>query len=188
MSHIRIISGIRKGRRIKAPNTWNIRPTTDFAKEALFNILSNHFDFAQCNVLDLFAGTGNISYEFASRGALLIFSIDINHHCIKFINETSKKLNFQQINAIQTDALSFLEKNSNIWDIIFCDPPFDYIYLTKIPRIIFERKLLAETGMLIIEHSTNANFSNHDYFIETRKYGSVLFSFFDYIHIKNNFK
>lgn len=184
MSYIRIIAGERKGRRIQAPENLPVRPTTDFAKEALFNILSNYFDFDECTVLDLFAGTGNISYEFASRGARFITAVDNNIQCVQFIQKTAALLTFQQITVVHADAITFLKKQTTQWDIIFSDPPFDFNETIQIPDIVFKNNLLTPSGMLIIEHSASTNLSNHPQCFDTRKYGSLFFSFFSSIHEK----
>jgi 16S rRNA (guanine966-N2)-methyltransferase len=178
---VRIISGARKGKRISAPGSLPVRPTTDFAKEALFNILRNHVDFPDITVLDLFAGTGNISYEFASRGAADILAIDSNPACIKFIIHTAQQLEFHMLKAMRSDVFHFLSKSSSVWDIIFADPPFDFERHEELPEVIFENGKLSENGMLIIEHSVKTAFGHHPNHFDTRKYGSVCFSFF-----KNN--
>lgn len=175
---MRIISGIRKGKRLTAPSSLPVRPTTDFAKEALFNILNNHFDFEDVTVLDLFAGTGNISYEFASRGALDIISVDSNQACINFIQKTASSLEFHQIKAIRADALQFISRYKMSADIIFADPPFDFERVNEIPEIVFQNHLLKPQGLLVVEHSIKTSMSAHVNFVEVRKYGSVCFSFF----------
>src|SRR5690606_23080253 len=176
---MRIISGKYKGRRITAPKNLPIRPTTDMAKEALFNILNNHYHFDELKVLDLFSGSGSISYEFASRGSEDIISVDTDFGCIKFIKQTSDTFDFG-INAIKSDVFSFLEKNKSEYDIIFADPPYNFTQeqFEKIPKLIFENELLAEDGMLIIEHSPHTNLEEIEYFSHSKKYGSSVFSFF----------
>lgn len=176
---MRIISGKYKGRRIVAPKNLPVRPTTDLAKESLFNILNNYYHFDELRVLDLFSGTGGISYEFASRGAESITCVDIDFGCIKFIKQTSDTFDFP-INAIKTDVFSFLEKNKSEYDVIFADPPYNFTQnqFDKIPKIIFENELLAPGGMLVIEHSPHTNLEEIEYFSHSKKYGSSVFSFF----------
>ncbi len=176
---MRIISGKYKGRRITAPKNLPIRPTTDLAKESLFNILNNYYHFSDVKVLDLFAGSGSISYEFGSRGSEDITSVDSDFGCIKFIKQTSDIFDFG-INALKHDVFSFLEKNKSEYDIIFADPPYNFSQeqFESIPKLIFENQLLAEEGMLIIEHSPHTNLEEVMHFSHSKKYGSSIFSFF----------
>ncbi len=178
MSAIRIIGGLRKGKKIIAPSNLNIRPTTDIAKEALFSILNNNYDFEEVNALDIFAGTGNISYEFASRGVPQILAIDNKQECINFILKTAACLKFYQLAAICSDAIVFLQKYNIPTDIIFADPPFNYENILQIPELVFKNKLLKESGCLVIEHSEKNIFEKHCGITDVRKYGSVCFSFF----------
>lgn len=148
------------------------------AKEALFNILVGHFDLEDIVVLDLFAGTGNITYEFASRGALGVTSIDTELRCVDFIRTTSRELGFEAVLAFRSDAFRYLQNTQNNYDIIFCDPPYDMEGTEVIPRLVFEKKLLREDGWLIIEHSGRQDFSKLEGFREKRHYGNVNFSIF----------
>lgn len=177
---MRIISGKYKSKRIIAPKKLPVRPTTDMAKESLFNILNNLYYFDAITVLDLFAGTGNISYEFASRGTEKITAVDANFNCIKFINQTAKELE-EDINTFKSDVYSFLEKTSLTFDVIFADPPYDFEenQFLKIATLVFERNLLNENGMLIIEHSKHTNTSNHPNHSYDKRYGGNVFSFFE---------
>jgi 16S rRNA (guanine966-N2)-methyltransferase len=175
---VRIISGNRKGKKIKAPPNLPVRPTTDFAKEALFNIIRNNFDIEDLSVLDLFAGTGSISYEFASREAIDILALDIHQDCIQFINKTATQLEFHQLKTLKTDSISFLQKSTLKWDIIFADPPYDFQQTELIPNLVSDNNLLKEFGWLIIEHSAKSSFGDHPMLFDMRKYGSVCFSFF----------
>lgn len=177
---MRIISGIYKGKRLTAPKKLPVRPTTDMAKEALFNILNHQFRFTGLEVIDLFSGTGNIAYEFASRGADKVVAVDGNYDCIKFINQTAKELEFN-INVFKSDVYKFLEKTPEKCDIIFADPPYDFEIekFQKIAEITFERELLLEDGILIIEHSKHTDLSNTPRFREARRYGGSVFSFFE---------
>lgn len=177
---MRIISGSHRSRHIKAPKNLPVRPTTDMAKEALFNILVNHFDLEEVNVLDLFAGTGNITYEFASRGALGVTSIDTELRCVDFIRTTAKELGFEQVLSFRSDAFRYLQNSQNQYDIIFCDPPYDMDGLEVIPSLVMERKLLKEDGWLVIEHSKKNKFNDIPGFQQHRNYGNVNFSIFTY--------
>jgi 16S rRNA (guanine(966)-N(2))-methyltransferase RsmD len=177
---MRIISGTNKGKRLVAPKKLPVRPTTDMAKEALFNILNNNFQFSKLSILDLFSGTGNIAYEFASRGSKEITAVDANYDCVKFIKKTAQELDFN-ISTIKSDVFKFLEKAYVKADIIFADPPYNFEEneFLKIPQIVFEKNLLNQNGQLIIEHSKHTNLSNFPNFIEARRYGGSVFSFFE---------
>ena len=176
---MRIISGNHKGRKILAPKKLPVRPTTDRAKEGVFNILNHQISFSDLNVLDLFSGTGNISYEFASRGSLKVTSIDKNKHCIDFIKKTSNNLNLD-LTIIHKDAISYLEQNNLKFNLIFADPPYD-IHEQLYSKIIFlSRRSLSLNGLLIIEHNKIVNFSDLDGFSYERKYGNNMFSFFKF--------
>ena len=177
---MRIISGKHKGRRITAPKNLPVRPTTDLAKESLFNILNNHYYFDTISVIDLFSGTGNIAFEFASRGAKNIHAIDCNINCVKFINKTSTEFDFS-INAYRSDVFKFLEKTALNADIIFADPPYDMEQekFLKIIELVFERNLLTENGLLIVEHSKHMDLSENKLLSYSKKYGGSVFSFYE---------
>ncbi|MGS2726342.1 RsmD family RNA methyltransferase [Psychroserpens sp. BH13MA-6] len=177
---MRIISGLYKGRRITAPKKLPVRPTTDMAKESLFNILNNHYYFDDITVLDLFAGTGNISYEFASRGTESITAVDENYGCIKFINETSESFDMG-ITTIKSDVFKYLEKTKQQHTIIFADPPYDFPVeeFAKIPALVFENHLLEEDGLLIVEHSKHTDLSHLEHYSYAKSYGGNMFSFFE---------
>jgi len=174
---MRIIAGKYKGKKIFAPKTLPVRPTTDFAKEGLFNILKNQINFEQIKILDLFAGTGNISFEFSSRGCKNVTSIDLNFNCVKFMKSMNKELLFQN-NIIRTDAFRYLKKCKESFNLIFADPPYDMENINLIPKLIFERNLLFEKGFLVLEHDNKIDFKNHRNFKEKRMYGKVNFSLF----------
>lgn len=176
---MRIISGSHKGRRLTAPKNLPVRPTTDFAKEALFNILRTRLYFDEISVLDLFAGTGNISFEFASRGVPKITSVDSNYGCIRYINKIAEKFSFP-ISSIKSEADSYLNRVSGKFDIIFADPPYDFDIpqFENIVTLVFEKNLLENDGMLILEHSKENELSSLPNFSEARKYGGSVFSFF----------
>ncbi|HET6990186.1 MAG TPA: 16S rRNA (guanine(966)-N(2))-methyltransferase RsmD [Bacteroidia bacterium] len=178
---IRIISGSRKGRKIQAPSNLPVRPTTDFAKEGLFNVLVNKIDFEEVKFLDLFAGTGNISYEMASRGCTNITCVDNDSRCLKFISETANKLEFQKIKTVRSDAYAFIKSAKSKWDLIFVDPPYEDVENTgTIPKLIFEKEMLEPGGLLIIEHPERIHFTDRSHLLDTRKYGKVNFSFFGF--------
>ncbi len=156
-----------------------MRPTTDYAKEALFNILEHTFDFEGMEVLDLFAGTGSISYEFASRGCKSITAVDMHQGCITFITDTAKNLSFDHIRVVRSDVFRFLRYNKKPFGIVFADPPFVLDRLAELPALVLNRKILAEGGRFILEHPGTFDFSGHEFFSEQRNYGGVNFSFFD---------
>jgi len=180
---LRIIGGIHRGKQLLPPKNLPVRPTTDFAKEGLFNILNNKLDFEDLTVLDLFCGTGNITFEFASRGAKKIISIDSHTPCLNYIKDTSKQLQFKTIFTERADVFTFLAKSHGTYDLVFADPPYDLPNIEKIYDLVIEKKLLNTDGILIIEHGKETDLSSKSYFVECRKYGNVHFSFF--IH-KNN--
>lgn len=174
---MRIIAGIYKGKNIIAPKNLPVRPTTDFAKESLFNILINRVDFSNTNLLELFAGTGNIGYEFASRGCTNITSVDVNFQCVQFMKQMNLELKLNN-RIIRTDAIRFLKQIKEPYSFIFADPPYQMEGITSIPNIIFKKNLLTKGGTLIIEHDKKLDFSDHSNFQEKRNYGRVNFSFF----------
>ena len=177
---MRIISGKHKGKRIIAPKKLPVRPTTDMAKEALFNILNNTYCFEDISLIDLFAGTGNISFEFASRGTTDLVAVDLDYGCIKFIDKVSNEMNFG-ISTIKSDVFGFLKKSTLRADVIFADPPYDLSLedFTKIPELVFANQMLMEDGVLIIEHSKHMKLSKLEHFSAQRKYGGSVFSFFE---------
>ena len=177
---MRIISGTYKGRRIQAPKKLPVRPTTDLAKESLFNILNNNYHFSQLTVLDLFTGIGSIAFEFASRGATDITAVDAHYGCVGFVKNTAKEFEFP-IMTIKSDVYHFLEKNSGSYDIIFADPPYDFDQeqFEKIATLVFQNKLLAEDGLLIIEHSKHTKIDTAINYSHSRNYGGSVFSFFE---------
>ncbi len=175
---MRIISGECKGRIISPPRNFKARPTTDFAKENLFNVLANRYDFDGLQVLDLFSGTGSISFEFASRGAARVVSVEMDSVHQSFIRETAKKLNLLAVQSIRANAFTFLKSAKGSYDIVFADPPYELDGIDAIIDTIFKNNLIAEGGCFIFEHSKSKNFSEHPRFLELRSYGSVNFSFF----------
>lgn len=155
-----------------------MRPTTDLAKESLFNILNNRIDFEELTVLDLFAGTGNISLEFASRGASEVIAVDVNAKCIDYIRKASQEMAFIKLYSVKASAFTFLKSVSRKFDIIFADPPYDMKESLLLPKLVFEYSLLQPDGWLIIEHDVFKDFKGHTHFVEERRYGKVHFSFF----------
>ncbi|MCX2839291.1 RsmD family RNA methyltransferase [Salinimicrobium sp. MT39] len=176
---MRIVSGIHKGKKIIAPKKLPVRPTTDFAKEALFNILNNQYHFSALKVIDLFSGTGNITYEFGSRGAVEIIAVDAHFECVKFINKKSEELDLP-VRTVKSDVFKFLKATTETANIIFADPPYDFEadVLQQIAETTFSRGLLEEGGSLIIEHSKRIDLSHIEHFQNVRKYGNSVFSFF----------
>jgi 16S rRNA (guanine(966)-N(2))-methyltransferase RsmD len=178
---MRIISGQYKGRRIAPPKNLPVRPTTDMSKEALFNVLNNHFNFSELKILELFAGTGSISYEFASRGCSPILCVDGDIGCVNFIKKTAKEFDFD-ITAIKNDVFKFLEKHHGNYDIIFADPPYgmEQSAFEKIIELIFENELLDEEGMLVVEHSKYTKLNHMANFSFQKNYGGSVFTFFEF--------
>lgn len=175
---MRIISGKYRGRTIVPPRNLKARPTTDFAKENLFNVLGNIVDFEECDVLDLFSGTGSISYEFASRGARSVTSVEINPVHYNFIRHTAQQLGFEHFYAVKANAFLYLKSCTKQFDVIFSDAPYDLEGSEEVIRQVLERGLLREKGLLIFEHSKKMDFSTYPEFWQLRSYGSVQFSFF----------
>ncbi len=175
---MRIVSGIYRGRRLVPPVNLPVRPTTDFAKEGLFNVLNNQVDFESLKVLDLFAGTGSIAFEFLSRGAIEVTAVDSNHRCIEFIKKTAELFGTRNIKPVKSNSFVFIKHMISTYDLIFADPPYDLEGIESIPDLIFGSNLLAEQGLLILEHSTSYKFEKHPHFDAHRQYGSVNFTFF----------
>ncbi len=175
---MRITGGNLRGRNIQAPDNLPVRPTTDFAKSALFNILNNYFDFEQLNVLDLFSGTGSIAYEFVSRSVLSVTCVDEDINCIKFIKKTAENLKMNQLKCIHSEVFRFINQPMNPFDIIFADPPFDMKETDNLPDIIFEKKLLKEDGWLIVEHQSKRKLNSIIQPSDFRKYGNCAFSIY----------
>ncbi|SEA62573.1 RsmD family RNA methyltransferase [Bizionia paragorgiae] len=177
---MRIISGVFKGRRITAPRNLPVRPTTDMAKEALFNILNNLYYLDDISVIDLFAGTGNISYEFASRGTETILAIDQDFGCVKFITDTAEGFKMP-IKTLKSDVFKFLANTKQKANVIFADPPYDFPVeeFSKIPELVFANELLEAGGLLIVEHSKHTPLSHLPKFSYSKNYGGNVFSFFE---------
>lgn len=177
---MRVISGKYKRRTFEVPRTFKARPTTDFAKENLFNVLTNIVDFEECvNVLDLFAGTGSISLELVSRGCGRVISVERepSHHA--FIYKVKEQLKETNWLPLRTDVFRYIEKCSDTFDLIFADPPYALPRLAELPDLIIHGKLLAPNGLLVLEHGKEHSFASHPNFVQERVYGSVHFSFFE---------
>ena len=175
---MRIISGQFRGKLIRTPGDLPVRPTTDFAKEGLFNVLNNLVDFTELEVLDLFAGTGNISYEFMSRGCKEIVAVESNPKCHSFIRKTAELLIPECMTAMRTDVFFYLRHPEGSFDLVFADPPYDMEGIDTLPGLILKNNLLREEGWFILEHSNRFDFSDQPGFNQQRKYGNVHFSFF----------
>jgi 16S rRNA (guanine(966)-N(2))-methyltransferase RsmD len=175
---MRIVSGALRGKTISPPAGIAVRPTTDFAKESLFNILENTYDLTKVCVLDLFAGVGSISFEFASRGCPYIDAIDINRRQYKFIELTAKQMHLPQIHALRLNAFDFPNICTVRYDIIFADPPYELDGIHTLPDRILSANILNDGGVFIFEHSSHYTFNTHPCFVRHRQCGSVNFSFF----------
>ena len=175
---MRIITGQYKGRHFDIPRSFKARPTTDFAKENIFNVLTGYLDFDGAKALDLFSGTGSISLELVSRGCSLVVSIeqDRDHH--RFICDCMKKLGTQACLPLRADVFRFLKSCKQQFHFVFADPPYALKELSAIPDLVFERQVLEEGGIFVLEHGKDHDFSRHEHFVEHREYGSVNFSIF----------
>jgi 16S rRNA (guanine(966)-N(2))-methyltransferase RsmD len=178
---MRIISGSLKGRRFNPPaDKWPTRPTTDFAKEGLFNILDNNLDFGSIKVLDLFGGTGSHSYEFVSRGCTDVTYVDQFANCVRFVQQTSKLLGIETyIKIVKEDVFKFVQRNSAQYDYIFAGPPYALPTIDSIPDLIFDKKLLLPGGWFVMEHNPNHQYRSHPAFLQERNYGKTIFTFFE---------
>lgn len=177
---MRVVSGTLKGRRFTPPSNFKARPTTDTAREALFNILAHSLDFEGMAVLDLFAGTGAISYEFASRGCSNITLVEMQMQNFSFIQKCTREFGLTNIiKLVKGDAFNFIEKSAKYsYDLIFADPPFDLREFDRVVPAILNSNILKPDGVFIIEHGTNYDYSSSPCFVQTRKYGKVCFTFF----------
>jgi 16S rRNA (guanine966-N2)-methyltransferase len=177
---MRIVSGKYRGRRLQPPQNLPARPTTDFAKEGLFNVLNNMVDFESLKVLDLFTGTGSIAFEFLSRGAIGVTAVDTNQKCIDFIKKTAESFGDKNIQTVKSNGFVFIKRMWLKYDLIFADPPYDLEGIESIPDLIFDSGLLDEEGLFILEHSSRYRFEQHPGFSQHRNYGSVNFTFFTF--------
>lgn len=175
---MRIISGYYKGRRIDLPKNLNLRPTTDMAKESLFNVLNNLLDFDEVDALDLFSGTGSISYELVSRGINSVLAVEQNGQHTRFIDSVIRKLEMENMRILRMDVFQFFKTNKRSFDLVFADPPYDMPELETLPDLIFANELINPEGIFVLEHPKRSTFTEHPNFFNHRKYGNVNFSFF----------
>ena len=175
---MRIITGIYKGRHFDIPRSFKARPTTDFAKENIFNVLTQYVDFDGAEALDLFSGTGSISLELVSRGCQTVVSVEMDRDHHRFIQECLKKLNTEACIPIRGDVFRFVKSCRQQYDFIFADPPYALKELPQIPDLILQKGILKEDGIFVFEHGKDHDFSEHPNFIEHRQYGSVNFTLF----------
>ncbi len=175
---MRVITGKYKGRRFEVPRTFRGHPTTDFAKENLFNILRGYVDLEGATCLDLFAGTGSITLEMLSRGASHVVAVEMDHTHATFIRQCLDHIGEENCSLICADAFRYLKKCQQSFNLIFADPPYDHVRLASLPDIIFSSQLLAPEGIFVLEHGKNHLFATHPHFLEQRTYGKVNFSLF----------
>ena len=175
---MRIITGLYKGRHFDIPRTFKARPTTDFAKENIFNVLQGYIDFEDATALDLFAGTGSISLELVSRGCSRVVSVEADRDHANFIRQCFKKLGEDKELLIRGDVFRFLKSNKQKYYFIFAGPPYALEKLPEIPDLVLNGDMLNEDGIFVFEHGKNYDFSDHPRFLEHRSYGSVNFSIF----------
>lgn len=175
---MRIIAGNLKGRRLNPPANLPVRPTTDMAREALFNILNNYVDYEECTVMDLFSGTGAVAVEFISRGVREVTAIDINSACTDYIKSESARLGLHNMRVVRADVFDLLKRANRKFDIVFADPPYAIEGLDKLPDMVFEHQLLNDDGIFILEHPREYTFEEHPHFWQHRNYGKVNFTFF----------
>lgn len=176
---MRIVGGYLKGKFIEPPLGFKARPTTDFAKEALFDILNNEYEFEDLKILDLFAGTGSISYEFVSRGVGHVWCVEMNPQNAAFITAQSRKLGITNLTVVRHNVFEFLPLCREKFDIVFADPPYALDGLQTIPDKVFEQDIIHSGGYLILEHPDEYSFSGHPRFVKEKHYGRVHFSFFE---------
>ena len=177
---MRIVGGKYRSRRIQVPAGLKARPTTDFAREGLFNVLNNHVDWEETSALDLFSGTGSIALELVSRGCPLVVCVEQNPNHFDFICRAQEKLGTTELFPIKADTFKYLHSVKQQFDLVFADPPYDLRDAEKIPDIVIDKKVVNEGGLFIMEHSKNLDFSRLPHFKEERKYGNVHFSFFEF--------
>ncbi|OFY38601.1 MAG: 16S rRNA (guanine(966)-N(2))-methyltransferase RsmD [Bacteroidetes bacterium GWF2_40_14] len=176
---MRIIGGDMRGKTISPPVNYKARPTTDFAKEGLFNVLANQYDFSEVAFLDLFSGTGSISFEFASRGCTTITSVEMNAVHAAFIKSTAAKFGIEGMQVVRHNVFDFLEICNQQYDIVFADPPYDIAGFGGIPEKILSRPIFKDGGILVFEHPAGFNYEANPFFTKEKKYGNVHFSFFE---------
>ena len=175
---MRIIAGTLRGRRLNPPQGLPVRPTTDMARESLFNIFNNYVDYEDCRVMDLFAGTGAVSHEFVSRGAKEVTSVEINNQCTEFIKATAMQFGIRNLHVVRADVFDLLKRANRRFDIIFADPPYAIENLASLPDLVFEKQVLTNDGIFVLEHPREYSFEEHPHFWQHRAYGKVNFTFF----------
>ncbi|MBR4229485.1 MAG: 16S rRNA (guanine(966)-N(2))-methyltransferase RsmD [Bacteroidales bacterium] len=175
---MRIIAGNLRGRRLNPPQNLPVRPTTDMARESLFNILNNYVEFEECAVMDLFAGTGAVSMEFVSRGAREVTSVDINAQCTDFIKQCAQQFGVKNIHVVRADVFDLLKRANRQFDIVFADPPYAIEGLATLPDRVFDANVLTDDGIFVLEHPRDYSFEEHPHFWQHRNYGKVNFTFF----------
>lgn len=175
---MRIIGGKHKGLRLQPPRNLPVRPTTDMAKEALFNVLHNELDFNSLTVLDLFSGTGSISLELASREVEKVIAVERDWHCCRFIKETKSRLGLDNLEVIKSDVFSYLRRSKERFGFVFADPPFDLPDLVNLPQLILESDILAEDALVVVEFPSGLVFPDLDDVFDIRKYGNASFAYF----------
>lgn len=177
---MRIISGALGGRRISPPsNMPHTRPTTDIAKEGLFNILQNNLDFDELKTLDLFGGTGSISYELASRGASDLTIVEKDDKMFSFIKKTSEELKLQNFRVVKSDVFRFMESTTDKYDFIFAGPPYALTTIDELPKKVFEKKLLNNGGWFVLEHTPRNNYKTFPHYLREKNYGTTIFTIFE---------
>ncbi|MBE0649828.1 MAG: 16S rRNA (guanine(966)-N(2))-methyltransferase RsmD [Bacteroidales bacterium] len=175
---MRIIAGSHRGRVIRPPNNLPVRPTTDMAKESLFNILRNLVDFEGVSAMDLFSGTGSIAFELISRGCEQVVAVDQNRSCADWIRKAAGQFGMNNLSVQQSDSFKFIARSFKSFDVIFADPPYDMENIEDLPDAVFNSSVLKPEGLLVIEHSRRIDFTAHPHFFDHRKYGKVNFTFF----------
>jgi len=175
---MRVISGALGGRKFYPPHNLPTRPTTDFAKTGLFNILNNNFDFGEISVLDLFSGTGNISYELASRGVKDLTIVEKDATMYEFIKKTAKELKIENLKTIKMDVFKFMGQCQDKFDFIFAGPPYALTNIDDLPKLVFEKQLLNPGGWFVLEHTPRNSYKAFPYYKNERNYGTTVFSIF----------
>ena len=176
---MRIIGGALKARQFHPPQNIPTRPTTDFAKEGLFNVINNNFNFENIKFLDLFGGTGSISYELASRGCEDLTLVEQDHNTIQFIKKTVEELKFDNFKILKMDVFTYIKNCTLSFDFIFAGPPYALKNIDDIPNLIFEKKMLNVNGWFILEHTPRNNYEKHPNFLRSKNYGTTIFSIFE---------
>lgn len=175
---MRVITGKYRGRHFEIPRTFKARPTTDFAKENIFNVLRAYVDFEDLTVADLFAGTGSISLEFLSRGCSRVVSVEKDYQHYMFICSVMEKLGDESACPLRADVLKYIVRSTESFDVVFADPPYALPELSQLPNLVLDSGLVRPGGIFVLEHGKDYDFSKHPLFVEHRAYGSVNFSMF----------